>query len=184
MKGNAGHTAKHAGSTKHVGTGKHRPSSKAQQAAAKKWQSAGAHASHVHAVARHQSHAKPAKWSPNLDIACCAAEALAASLRLAGRAVSDRDVLDLYWLTAGDADAGAGLWATIEAAAEHGLAGVRPLDARPATELAAGVVLGLELVERHAVTVDGHGVWTWGEWRPVSCGLLAAADEAWVITWP
>ncbi|MDH6116908.1 hypothetical protein ABH930_000327 [Kitasatospora sp. GAS204A] len=184
MKATSGHTAKHAGSAKHVGTRKHRPSSKAQLAAAKKWQSAGAHASHVHAVARHAGHPTPAKWSPNLDVACCAAEALAASLRLTGHVVTDQDVLDLYWLTADDADAGAGLWETIEAAAEYGLAGVRPLDARPALRADTGVILGVDLAERHALTVDGHGVWTWGEWRPVSCGLLAAADEAWAITWP
>jgi hypothetical protein len=183
MKGAAGHTRKHAGGGKHAGTGKHRPSA-AQQAARKKWQAAGAHAAHVHAVARHSGHPTPSKWSPNTDVACCAAEALAASLRLSGRPVSDQDVLDLYWLTSDDPDAGAGLWETIEAAAMYGLAGVRPLDARPATLFAAGVVLGVDLAERHAVTVDGHGVWTWGQWRPVPCGLLAAADEAWAITWP
>lgn len=184
MKATKGHTAKHAGTAKHHGTRKHRPSSAAQKAAAKKWAAAGAQAHHLHAVAKHAGHPTPAKWSPTADVACCAAEALAASLRLTGRTVTDRDVLDLYWLTADDADAGAGLWATIEAATEYGLAGVRPLDARPAEHAGTGVILGVDLAERHAVTVDGHGVWTWGAWRPVSCGLLDAADEAWAITWP
>lgn len=182
MKAGHGHTKKHARSGKHHGTAKHRPSAK-QAAALKKFQQAGAHATHLHAVARHAAHAKPTKWSPNLDVACCAAEALAASLRLTGREVSDSDVLDLYWHTTQDPDAGATLRDTIQAAAEFGLAGVQLLDARPAARLAAGVVLGVDLRERHAVTVDRHGVWTWGGWRPVSCGLLAAADEAWVITW-
>jgi hypothetical protein len=183
MKATKGHTSKHAGGGKHAGSAKHAPS-KAQLAARKKFQQGGAHAAHLHAVAKHAGHPKPAKWSPTLDVACCAAEAVAASLRLTGHTVTDRDVLDLYWLTADDADAGAGLWATIEAAAEYGIAGVQPLDARPAERALTGVIFGVDLAERHALTVDGHGVWSWGAWRPVSCGLLAGADEAWVITWP
>ncbi len=183
MKGTAGHTSKHAGGGKHAGTGKHRPS-KAQQAAGKKWQQAGAHAAHVHSVARHSGHPAPAKWSPNLDVACCAAEAVAASLRLTGHPVTDQDVLDLYWRTADHPDAGAGIWDTIDAAGTYGLAGVRPLDARRVVHAEAGAVLGVDLAERHAVTLDGHGVWSWGEWRPVSCGFLAGVDEAWELTWP
>jgi hypothetical protein len=184
VKGHHGHRQKHARAAKHAGSAKHRPMSAAQAAAWKKFQQAGSHANHVHAVARHAQPAKPAKWSPNADVACCAAEALAASLRLTGRSVSGEDVLELYWRTASHEDAGAGLLATIEAAAEHGLAGVRLLDARPATALGTGVVLGVDLAERHALTVDGHGVWTWGGWRPAPCGLLTAADEAWEVTWP
>lgn len=184
MKGHGGHTRKHAGSAKHGGTGKHRPRTAAQQAATHKWQQAGAKARHAHVVGSHQQHAKPSTWSPNLDIACCAAEALAASLRLTGRPVSPDDVLDLYWHTTADPDGGATIWDTIHAAAEYGLGGVQLLDARSATEVSTGVVLGVDLAERHAVTLDGHGVWTWGEWRPVSCSLLAAADEAWELTWP
>jgi hypothetical protein len=177
-----GHTSKHAGSGKHAGSKKHTPS-KAQKAAEKKWQQAGAAARHAATVARHAGHAKPSKWTPNDTVACCAAEALAASLRLTGRRVTDRDVLDLYWRTADYPDAGATIEATIRAAAEYGLAGVRPVDARLALDLASGVILGLELAERHAVTLDGCGVWTWGAWRPVSHGFLAACDEAWVVTW-
>lgn len=192
MKGTSGQTAKHAGSDKHhakskkhVKSKKHHPV-KTDPAAAKKAAAKKAAAAHVHTVAKHPTHAKPgqkAGWSPNLDVACCSAEALAASLRLTGHAVSDRDVLDLYWRTADHPDAGASLWDTIEAAAAFGLAGVRLADARPARVLGDGVVLGAELEQRHAMTVDGHGVWTWGLWRPVACGLLASADEAWVITW-
>ena len=59
-------------------------------------------------------------------VACCAAEALAASLRLQGLAVTDDDVLALYWRTASDPDAGASILDTLTAAAESGLAGVRP----------------------------------------------------------
>jgi hypothetical protein len=64
-------------------------------------------------------------------VACCSAEALAASLRLTGRPVSDEDVLALYWHTARDEDAGASILATLEAAGEFGLAGVRPVSFGP-----------------------------------------------------
>ena len=59
-------------------------------------------------------------------VACCAAEALAASLRLSGVPVSDADVLDLYWRTADDPDAGAPILAALEAASEFGIGGIRP----------------------------------------------------------
>lgn len=180
-----GRTAKHAGSAKHVASTKHKPThaSAAQLAARKKWQSAGSKAHHVHTVAKHAAQAKAGTWTPNSDVACCVAEAFAASLRLSGREVTGADVLALYWHTASDPDAGATVEATIEAAALYGLGGVRLLDARPTPELLPGVVLGLDLAERHVVTADGHGVWTWGERRPVSCGLLASVDEAWELTW-
>lgn len=61
----------------------------------------------------------------------CAAVALANSLLAAtGQRVSDRDVLDLYWLTADDPDAGAGVLATLETAEEFGLGGMRPVARR------------------------------------------------------
>lgn len=182
MKAAKGVTHKHAGGTKHAGSKKHAPS-KAQLAARKKFQAAGAHAAHQHAVARHAAHAKPVKWSPTSDVACCAIEALAASLHLRGHQVTAEDMLALYWRVTGDPDAGMTIETAIEAAARHGLAGVRLLDARPARALTDGVVLGVDLQQRHALTVDGHGVWTWGQWRPAACGLLSAADEAWELDW-
>ena len=185
MKAQPTQTAKHAGSVKHHASNKHKPHapSAAQLAARKKFAAAGAHARHVTAVARHAGQAQPAKWSPGVDVACCAVEALAASLRMSGREVSDLDVLGLYGRITDDPDRGATIVETIEAAAVHGLAGALLVDARPVRHASPGVVLGVDLAERHAVTVDGHGVWTWGAWRPVSCGLLAAADEAWELTW-
>lgn len=60
-------------------------------------------------------------------VACCSAEALAASLRLAGAAVSDDDVLALHWLAGGGVDTGVSILAALEAAREFGLAGVRPV---------------------------------------------------------
>lgn len=182
MKAAKGTTKKHAGGTKHAGSHKHAPS-KAQQAARKKFQAAGAHAAHQKAVARHATHAKPVKWSPTSDVSCCAIEALAASLRLTGQPVADADILDLYWRITDDPDAGATLETAIGAAAEFGLGGARLVGAHPASTLVDGVVFGVDLAERHALTVDRHGVWSWGEWRPASCGLLAAADEAWTLDW-
>ena len=76
----------------------------------------------------------------------CAAVALANCLYAAtGLRVSDRDVLDLYWLTADDPGTGAGVLATLEAAAEFGLGGMRPhfTEARgPGLGAAPGASLG------------------------------------------
>lgn len=65
------------------------------------------------------------------DVACCSASALGRSLRLAGWPVGADDVLALHWLTAGSPDAGASIWATLDAALRHGLAGVRPVGFEP-----------------------------------------------------
>jgi hypothetical protein len=59
-------------------------------------------------------------------VACCAAEALAASLRLAGHPVTDAEVVNLYRHTASGDDEGATILATLEAASAFGLAGMRP----------------------------------------------------------
>lgn len=184
MKAAGGTTSKHAGSTKHAGSKKHKPSA-AQAAAIKKWQQAGAHAKkHTHtAVAKNATHAKATTWTPMADVSCCALEALAASARLAGGIVADADILDLYWRVTDDPDAGMTLERAIEAAADRGLGDARLLDARPVSLLADGVVVAVDLAERHALTLDGHGAWSWGGWRPVSCGLLAGVDEAWALDW-
>jgi hypothetical protein len=189
MKAGHGHTKKHAGGTKHAGSLKHQPTIAQLEARLKLHQKLNAHElhllhmAHIHAVATPNKHPKPAKWSPHEDLAACAIEALAASLRPTGRTVTDADVAELYGRVTDDPDAGMRIDQAIEAAAVYGLAGVRLLDARPAPCLADGVVLGVDLAERHALTAEGHGVWTWGEWRPASCGLLAAVDEAWELTW-
>jgi len=95
----------------------------------------------VQAAQKKKAVAKKAKKHPKRQlalgegVACCAAEALAASLRLAGVPVSDDDVLDLYWRTAPDADAGASILATLEAGADFGIGSIQPgrLDYRPLT---------------------------------------------------
>ena len=62
----------------------------------------------------------------------CAAVALANHLyAVTGLRASDEDVLDLYWLTADDPGAGTSVLATLEAAAEFGLGGMRPVACRP-----------------------------------------------------
>jgi len=73
------------------------------------------------------------------SVACCSAEALAASLRLTGRRVSDADVLTLYERTADGPDAGASIVATLEAASACGLAGVRPSGIHERDVLCGGV---------------------------------------------
>ncbi len=96
------------------------------------------HTAAVKAAKTRAANAKKAKAHPRRQlalsegVACCSAEALAASLRLTGWPVSDADVLALYWHTARDEHAGASILATLEAAAEYGLAGVHPVWSGPA----------------------------------------------------
>jgi hypothetical protein len=130
-------------------------------------------------------------------VACCAAEAVAASLRLAGRPVSDADVLALYRRTADDPDTGATILATLEAACEFGLAGVRPTGfemGAPALErgfsarstTAPGLqslILGVDLPGPHAVLDDGVAWWSWGELYDPACWPDAVIEEAWTLTW-
>ncbi len=85
----------------------------------------------------------------------CAAVALANSLLMAtGLRASDRDVLDLYWLTADDPDTGAGILATLEAAAEYGLGGYRPTFALCGLPAADGEFVGLPDLVVHADVAD------------------------------
>lgn len=103
--------------------------------------------------ARHAAAAKKTTkaraWSPDEDVACCSARAVAESLRLAlGVPVSHDDVLALYWLVADDPDAGASILATLDAASEFGIAGFKfrqafpdfSLGGRHVAELASALV--------------------------------------------
>lgn len=122
-------------------------------------------------------------WSPG-GVSCCAAEALAASLRLTGRPVRDEDVLALYWRTAAHADAGASILATMEAASAWGLAGIRPVRFAPVDlDDPAAVILGLDLPEApHAVALDPSGtVWSWGGLYDLTPEAVIA--EAWAVEW-
>lgn len=119
-----GHTKKHTGTKKHHHTAKHHPVHHRGGATA--------HGHHVHAVAKHPKHAKARGLALADGVSCCAAQALAASLRLAGGRVDDDDVLALHEVTACCHDAGASILATLEAASGTGLAGWRPAAFAPA----------------------------------------------------
>lgn len=74
---------------------------------------------------------KPRGLALGEAVPCCAAEALAASLRLAGWPVGDADVLALHEAAGGTADVAVSILAVLEAASASGLAGVRPRWFRP-----------------------------------------------------
>lgn len=91
-------------------------------------------------VARHKAaqarkhkrkHHKKARGLALDGVACCAAEALAMSLRLAGHPVADADVLALAERTWGwDPDGGTSIEATLDAATCYGVAGQWPCGIR------------------------------------------------------
>ena len=168
-----GSTAKHAGTSKQGQTFKHNPRAfkrgPVQQGRRQ------------NTVAGHAQHAKPRGLTPG-DVACCTAEALAASLRLSGRPVSAGDVLGLYWHTAATPDAGASILAALKAAAEHGLAGVRPAWFGQETAVSCPVILGLQLPEGpHTVCAEPRGWWSWGDLRDFPDAVI---EEAWGVAWP
>lgn len=139
------------------------------------------------------------------DVQCCAAQALAASLRLVlGTAVHQEDMLALYWRTASHPDEGASILDTLKAAREYGLAGPRPRsltsltcgnvmrDPRNCRSAAGpglprvkhGLILRLELpAGPHAVLADGKRWWSWGEpYDPADFGN-PVISEAWAVAW-
>ena len=173
---------------------------------------------HHHAAAKHHPHKGGKKHQRKRGlalggmVACCAAEAVAASLRLAGHPVSDYDVLALYWATAQDADAGASIEETLWATTEHGLAGCAPESWRqilgerdeaggaPQYSLcgarcdegaargdapfpvAHGLILGVDLPGPHTVTVDADGQWL--TWGETLPPFPGAViEEAWQVIW-
>jgi hypothetical protein len=152
---------------------------------------AARHAAAVKASKTRAANARKAKQHPRrqlaLDegVACCAAEALAASLRLTGWRVGGEDVVDLYLHTTGDLDRGAHIAATFDAAAEFGLAGVRPVRFAPVDlDDPAAVILGLSLPGPHAVLDTGTAWLTWGQPWPAWAFPDAVTEEAWEVTWP
>ena len=177
-----------------------KPAHHAKPAAPKKAKkhAAGA-ASKKHALTAHQKHlahlahlkhigkALPVKRGLALGdaVACCAAEALAASLRLSGLSVGDEDVLTLYRHTADGPDAGASIVATLNAAAVYGLAGVRPASFRyenPITGYPA-LILGVGLPGPHTVLATPDGWWSWGELHDPAAFPDAVVEEAWWVAW-
>ena len=134
------------------------------------------------------------------DVACCAAEAVAASLVLVNPALSSAvdavAVLELHRAAGGDDDAGASILAVLQAAGKHGLAGASLLDALTCADTEAGlcfcwsqdwptpVLLGLELPEGpHAVLATADGWWSWGGLYDPAAFPGAVVEEAWAVTW-
>lgn len=133
-------TKKHHNTKKHTGTKKHRPDAHQlhEEHLHHEHEEHLAHEAAVHAVAKHPTHAKARSLALS-GTGCCAAEALAASLRLAGASVTGADVLALHRLAGADDETGAPVGVLLEAAAEFGLGGFRPLWlAVDPGELAAG----------------------------------------------
>jgi hypothetical protein len=185
----------------------HKPAHHHKPAPAAPAKGAGHQAGHKHQAPskKHQPAAASKKHHPKRgfslgDVACCAAEALAASLRLAGGTVSDDEALTLYWRTARDPDAGASIWETLLAAAEFGLAGVRPVSfgllggGRRVSEYPIALpfsatpgiprqhlILGVNQPAPHTVLATRDGWWSWGELHDPFPG--ATIDEAWAVTW-
>jgi hypothetical protein len=175
-----GHTGKHSGTHKHHAHGhKHHPSHQPVHG------HGGGGGGPVHVKAKHPHHHRGLAVTPS-DLACCAAEALAASLRLAGWPAGDEDVVTLFGLTADTGGDGATMLATLEAAAEFGLAGRKPRSfglALSAVPPAYPLILGLSLPEgRHFVTDDGAVWWSWGE-PMCPCEFDAVIEEAWEVAW-
>ncbi len=204
-KKSATHTTKHKGTSKHAATAKHKAHE--EHLAHEAHEAHLAHEGKVHAVAKPAKPKKPAKarsLTPG-DVGCCAAEALAASLRLAGGFVADGDVLDLFWRAGGDPEAGTSILAALRAASGSGLAGYRPvfeevmpsgsgqldlyahdprLRVTRAGQLpAAGLILGLELPGPHAVLATADGWWSWGELHDPAEWPDAVVEEAWAVRW-
>lgn len=180
-----GHHKKHTHHKKHIHHHRHKHHPVHQKA------SHHAHkAGHVNTVGHH-----PKRHLSLGEVACCAAEALAASLRLAGASVSEADVLALYWRTASAPGDGASLLDTLRAASEFGLAGIRPVTWGPAKgpdfmpadiPRQATLVLGLQLPGgSHALTLDACGccAWSWGELHGLDELGAGPAEEAWAVSW-
>ena len=150
--------------------------------------------------------AKPAGFAIGDLLPVCVSEALAMSLRLAGGAVSDEDVLRLHVLAAGSETAPVSILEALDAAARFGLAGCRPVDSRPvdggplrllgaaqgvgrrgklaeyrlATSGHHALILGVTRPGYHAVLATPDGWWSWGAlYSPWD----ARVEEAWGVSW-
>jgi hypothetical protein len=110
---------------------------------------------------------KKRQWSPGADVACCTAEALGMLLGWTAE-----EILNTYWATASDPDAGASIAVTLE------VAGIR----QGIAESNGGLILGVTLPEPHAIAVTLDGTWwSWGE--PFSPGDWPdlVIEEAWQL---
>jgi hypothetical protein len=157
------------------------------------------HAHKHHKAAKHHAAAHKHKGTvarglaPDaVQVASCAAEALAASLRhlqLPGLSVTSADVLGLHRAAGADDEAGVPVLALLEAASAAGLAGVRPVSYSPVinyldSRYPSGVILGVDLPGPHTVLATPEGWWSWGElWCPWCEFPDAVIEEAWEVAW-
>lgn len=203
-----GSTAKHAGSAKTspAAARKHAPAK--QPPVTIRVQGHG----HVTVTLKMPAPPKPRGLAAGGEWACCSAEAVGASLRLAGWPVAEEDVLALHTATGGTRDRGVPIAAALRAASVHGLAGIRPLwfGERPldhlplpfgqrldvedpdlsevdhgiGDRLVHGLIVGLELPGAHAVTVGSDGCWlSWGGHYDPAEFPAAVVEEAWAVVW-
>jgi hypothetical protein len=170
-----GTTAKHAGTGKTAGTRKHAPGRHPTPAKKASNRQTG--------VAKHATHAKARALAIGDEWDCCCAEALGASLRLAGWPVADDDVLALHVAAGGSQDRGVSILAALEAASVHGLAGVRPVWFGETPD-GDRLILGLELPGPHAVLAETGRWWSWGQPWPPAAFHRAVVEEAWAVVWP
>lgn len=120
-------TAKWAAAGRRAQKGRARTA--AQKQAALRWAAAGRAAQKAKRAGKAPAKTGQARGLALAEgVACCPAEALAVSLRLAGAAVGDDDTEALFWLAGGDPETGAPIVAVLEASAESGLAGYRPVN--------------------------------------------------------
>jgi hypothetical protein len=195
-----GTTKKHAGTSKHGAAGKHgstpgKGSAKKhtpvhESAHERKLRAADAKAKALHHVPSNHNPAGPKqpqgksrKLALGSAVACCSAESLAASLRLAGQPVYGSDVYALHRLIARGDDDGATILATLKAASTFGLAGVRLAGFQAVPVSSPQAILGGELPGSHAIYAERGRVWSWGapldmtwfpDWEP---------EEAWRVWW-
>lgn len=188
-----GTTAKHAGTTKHHAgaskkPGKHDASGSASPKHHPHHESAHEKKLRHHdAVVKRHEHKTTEHKSRKLAlpgaVACCSAEALAASLRLAGHPVSGSDVYALYRATARGDDDGATILATLKAASTFGLAGVRLVGLRAVPVSSPHVVVGGELPGSHALYFERGRAWSWGAPLDLSRFPDWEPEEAWELRW-
>lgn len=135
-------------------------------------------------VARMPVPPKPRQLALGQAVACCAAESLAASIRLTGGRVPEEAVLALYRVTAADPDQGQALSVALRAAQRHSLAGHFPSFFPVAPDDPRAVLLGAELPGSHAVCAGPDGAWwSWGEPHDPAEWPDAVIEEAWAVTW-
>ena len=176
-------------------TGKPPPVSKARHQAALKWAAAGRASQAAKKAGKKPPAAKkkaalpvtmfswlgPQIWLTgcNDERPTCAAVAVANSLlAITGFAAPDRDIMELHELAGGDD--GATIETVLNAAAVHGLNGIRLGDFFPADGIGPGLVCGIQTRRGyHAVLSHEFGMISWGMLLSHSGELR----EQWALEW-